>query len=49
VQGVEPGTAAQQWSGDFGDRLLARKHTAMAPAFAAGSRRNDYFCNSTFQ
>ena len=35
--------------GGFGDRLLARKHTAMAPGLAAGSRRNDYFCNSTFQ
>ena len=36
------------WGG-FGDRLLARKHTAMAPGLAAKSRRNDYFCNSTFQ
>ena len=35
--------------GGFGDRLLARKHTAVAPGRAAGSRRNDYFCNSTFQ
>jgi hypothetical protein len=49
VQGVEPGTAAKQWSGGFGDRLLARKHTAVAPGLAAESRCNDYFCNSTFQ
>ena len=35
--------------GGFGDRLLARKHTAMAPGRKTGSRRNDYFCNATFQ
>ena len=33
----------------FGDRLLARKHTAVAPGPEAGSPRNDYFWSSTFQ
>ena len=34
----------------FGDRLLSQEHARVsAPGRAAESRRNDYFCNSTFQ